>query len=346
MLMFLVDRCERTTAITPSTSFVEPATEPVLLRTLAAAGLPATGRFLLKAGWVSRVWVGDEYVVRLNTDARFRDAYRHEATVINMLGGSEVPHARILAQGDGPDGPWYVSERLRGRTLHEAWPAADSATRQAMIESLGSALRALHRVPVPADLLPPWLAAALDGTKPWAAFHPPVVGAALQQVEAARRRPDHDARLLADVADWVQERMVLFADDRPVLVHGDLHGANLIVDQGRVTGLIDFAEALAQPADAELDFILRWCAKAREIPPTPDEQGLDETTLTEVPGWLRGAYPELFEREHLRERLDFYNMYGELTLYAFHPYPDDRNAAQDRIARLLSGHSHLDGLVW
>jgi hygromycin-B 7''-O-kinase len=54
----------------------------------------------------------------------------------------------------------------------------------------------------------------------------------------------------------------------------------VIVDKGRVTGLIDFAEASAQPADIELDTILRWCAKAREYPPAPDEQGLYETTRT------------------------------------------------------------------
>jgi hygromycin-B 7''-O-kinase len=328
-----------------STPFVgEPATDPVLLRTLAAAGLPATGRFLRKAGWVSRVWVGDEYVVRLS-NGKFRDAYRHEATVVNLLAGSEVPHARHLAHGDDPDGSWSVTERLPGGTLYEAWPAADSHTRQAIIESLGAALRALHRVPVPADLLPPWLADALAG-KPWPAFHPPVVSAALQQVEAARRPPGHDSRLLADVADWIQERLKLFAVDDLALVHGDLHGSNVIVHQGRVTGLIDFAEALAQPADVELDTILRWCARAREYPPTPKEQGLDETTLTEVPRWLHGAYPELFERGHLRERLNFYDMYGELALYAHHPQPHVREAAQDRIARLLSGHNHLDGLVW
>src|SRR5690348_3942926 len=207
---------------------VEPATDPVLLRILTAAGLPATGGFVSKSGWVSRAWVGDEYVVRLNTDERHRDAYRHEATVVNLLAGSEVPHARHLAHGDGPDGPWYISERLPGRTLHEAWPTADSQTRQAIIESLGAALRALHRIPVPAGLLPPWLADALAG-KPRAAFHPPVVSAALQQVENARRLPGHDSRLLADVADWIQARLVLFAADDPVLVHGDLHGSNVIV---------------------------------------------------------------------------------------------------------------------
>jgi aminoglycoside phosphotransferase (APT) family kinase protein len=214
-----------------------------------------------------------------------------------------------------------------------------------MIESLGFALRALHRVPVPADLLPPWLAAALAG-KPRVSFHPPVVSAALGQVELARRRPECDSRLLADVADWVRERLPLFAADELVLVHGDLHGSNVLVDEGLVTGLIDFAEAVAQPADVELDTILRWCAKAREYPPTPYEQGLDETTLTEVPGWLRGAYPELFEREHLRERLLFYDMQRELALHAHHPLADEREAARDRIARVLSGHNHLDGLAW
>jgi hygromycin-B 7''-O-kinase len=322
----------------------EPAIDPALLRTLAAAGLPATGRFLSKAGWVSRAWVGDEYVVRLS-NGQFRDAYLHEASIVSVLAGSEVPHARHVAHGDGPDGPWYISERLPGRTLYEVWPEADSDTRQAIIESLGAALRALHRVPAPAGLLPPWLVDVLAG-KPRAAYHPPVMSAALQQVEEARRLPGHDPRLLTDVADWIQERLVLFADDVPVLVHGDVHGSNVIVDQGRVTGLIDFAEALTQAADVELDTILRWCAKAREYPPTPDKRGLDESTLTEVPAWLRGAYPELFERGQLRERLLFYDMQRELAVYAHHPVPDDREAAQGRIARLLSGHNHLDGLAW
>lgn len=324
--------------------FVEPADDPVLSRTLESAGLPAVGRFRVKAGWVSRAWVGDDHVVRLNDDVRHRDAYRHEAAVVGLLAGSDVPHAPLVAHGDGPDGPWYVSERLPGRTLHEAWPTADATTRRALIESLGSAVSALHRVPVPAGLLPPWLAGSLDGG-PWPAFHPPVVGATLQQVEAARRRPGHDPRLLDDVAEWIERRLVLFAADDHVLVHGDLHGSNVIVDGGRVTGLIDFAEASAQPADVELDTLLRWCARPREFPPTPDERGLDDTTLVEVPGWLRGACPELFERKDLRLRLNVYDMFVELAIHAHHSQSEVREASQNRITRLLSGRNHLDGLT-
>ncbi|GAB3458017.1 phosphotransferase [Kineococcus endophyticus] len=324
---------------------VEPREDPVLARTLAAAELPATGRFHRRAGWVSRAWIGDEVVVRVTSDTRHRDAFRHEARVVRLLAGSDVPHARRVAHGDGPDGPWYVSERLRGTSLHEAWRGADVATRRALVESLASALQALHRVPAPPDLLPPWLAAALDGV-PWPAFHPPVVGRTLELVEAARRRPDHDARLLDDVAARVRELSALFVDDEPVLVHGDLHGSNVVVDGDRVTGLVDFAESLAQPADAELDTVLRWCARAQEFPPTPDGQGLDPATLTAVPGWLRGAYPQLFAHPRLRDRLATYDLFVELAIHAHHPDPGVRAAAARRTARVVSGHGHLAALAW
>ncbi|WP_198683994.1 phosphotransferase family protein [Brachybacterium sp. YJGR34] len=322
----------------------DPAADPVLSRILAATGLPVRGRFRRTAGWTSRAWLGEDCVVRLSTGPA-HGAYAHEAVVAGLLAGSDVPHARRIAHGEGPDGAWYVSERLPGRTLHDAWPAADAGTRRDLIESLGAALRALHRVPVPADLLPPWLREALAGG-PWPAYHPPVVGAALQQVEAARRVPGTDARLMADAAAWVRERLPLFREDDPVLVHGDLHGSNVMVEGGRVTGLIDFAESLAQPADAELDTILRWCAMSREYPPDPAGQGLDEAALAAVPGWLHGAYPQLFARPHLRERLHVYDMHRQLALCAHHPEEAGRAAAQLRVAALLRGHDHLDALAW
>jgi len=115
-----------------------------------------------EGGWASRAWVGEEHVIRLS-DGQARDAYGHEAAVVALLDGSDVPHARHLAHDVGPDGAWYVSERLPGRTLHDAWTAAAAGERRSIVESLGDALRALHRVPAPADLRPPWLVDALAG---------------------------------------------------------------------------------------------------------------------------------------------------------------------------------------
>jgi hygromycin-B 7''-O-kinase len=318
--------------------------DPALARVLDAAGLPATGRWEAKGGWVSRAFIGDEVVVRLGGD-QARDAYAHEAGVIGLLAGSDVPHARHIAHGDGPDGAWYVSERLPGRSLQDAWPTATEDERRSIIDDLGAALRSLHRVPTPQDLRPPWLVEALAGAAIWPAYHPPVVGALSQLVEEARTT-DRDPRLFDDVDAWVRERLPLFADDPLVLVHGDLHGSNVVVDGGRVSGIVDFAEAVAQPADVDLDTVLRWCARPEEFPATPDARGLDAASLADVPSWLSVSYPELFERPHLRDRLRVYDMWVELAIAVHHPDPDVRDPAEQRITALLAGRNHLDRLVF
>lgn len=315
-------------------------------RILAAAGLPSDGPWARKSGWVSRAWIGDRVVVRVG-GAQAADAYRHEAAVVPLL-PPDVPHAPYLGSGDGPDGAWYVSGRLPGQSLHDAWPSASVGQRRALVHDLGTALRALHRVPAPAGLRPPWLADALDGPHDvWPAYHPPVVAVAPTLVDDARRVPGHDARLLDAVGRWIGERLPLFADDELVLVHGDLHGSNLVVEDDRVSGpavsgLIDFAETIAAPADVELDTILRWCARPSEFPPTPDAHGLDPATLAAVPEWLREAYPELFARADLRARLEFCDMWVELAIAAHHPESAVRDLAAGRMTGLLEGRSHLD----
>lgn len=294
---------------------------------LAAAGLPTDGRYEAKSGWVSRAWVGGDFVVRTGPLAA-AGAYEHEASAVAMLDGTDVPHARHIAHGSSAEGAWYVSSRLPGRTLHDAWPTASVAERRSIIHSLGEALQALHRVPAPAGLMPPWLRGALAGGS-WPAYHPPVVGAAMALVDDAGRS--------ASVRAWVSARVPLFEDDPHVLVHGDLHGSNIMVDDGRVTGLIDFAEAVAQPADVELDTILRWCARPEEFPPTPSSRGLDVASLAPVRGWLEEAYPELFARPSLGSRLAFYDLWVELAIFGHHPDAAVRAVAEERIRRTVNG---------
>eukprot|EP00826_Nyctotherus_ovalis_P013969 TRINITY_DN13848_c0_g1_i4.p3 TRINITY_DN13848_c0_g1~~TRINITY_DN13848_c0_g1_i4.p3 ORF type:complete len:108 (-),score=12.88 TRINITY_DN13848_c0_g1_i4:155-478(-) len=37
-----------------------------------------------------------------------------------------------------------------------------------------------------------------------------------------------------------------------VLLHGDLHGANVLIDEGKVSGIIDFGDSLSGPPEYDL----------------------------------------------------------------------------------------------
>lgn len=310
---------------------------------LTAAGLPTTGRFRATAGWVSRAWIGDEVVVRQSAGTT-GDAYRYEAAVLGLLADTDVPHARPIAQGDHPDGSWAVSERLPGQTLHEAWGGAGPRRRRAITESLGTALRALHRAPVSTTLVPPWMVDALGGGT-WPAYHPPLVGTAERLASEARLVAGADTGVLDAAGDWARAQQGLFADDVPVLVHGDLHASNVMVDGDHVSGLIDFAEAVTQPADVELDTLLRWCTRPDEFPPTPGAPTLDPATTADVPAWLADAYPELFAHDRQRDRLAVLDVTVELAIAAHHPDPAVRATAYRHITETLGGRGHVDRVV-
>jgi aminoglycoside phosphotransferase (APT) family kinase protein len=207
---------------------------------------------------VNRVWVGDELVVRLS-DGQLRDSFLHEARVVGLLTGTAVPHARCIGTGTGPDGTWYISERVPGRTLHQVWNELTPTDRREVVTALGEAIRALHRVAVPVDLKPAWLSDAVT-FEPRSTDH-----ARIEAVwwldELAAVLPGMDRGLITSAHSWMSERRDLFVGDGRVLVHADLHPSNVMVDGTTISGLIDFEVARAQPPDAELHRLLFWCAR-------------------------------------------------------------------------------------
>ena len=313
---------------------------------LASAGLRDAGGFTSTPGWGhNRTWVGDELVVRLSA-GQLRGSLLHEARVVDLLAETSVPHARCLGTGTGPDGTWYVCERLPGRTLHRVWPDLTPTDRRDVITSLGAAIQMLHQVEVPIDLMPPWVSDAL-AVEPRNADHTSLEAATWQVERQVALLPGADLALIKSAQSWMSERRDLFVGDTRVLVHRDLHPSNVMVDGTTVSGLIDFELARAQPADAELHRLLFWCARPQDVPPVPGEPGLDALTLRDVPSWLRDAYPQLFAVPNLRERLHVYDMQFELAqAYRTHRTPDSMAAAQDRIRTLLSGQAPTDRVHW
>ena len=315
------------------------ATDPLLRRVLAAAGLDDTGDFTATPGWVNRVWISDALVVRLS-DGQLRGSFVHEAQVVGLLMETAVPHARCVGTGTSADGTWYVCERLPGRTLHQVWNELTPTDRRKVVTALGAAIRLLHQVEVPIDLRPLWLSDVLV-FEPGDADDAPIESA-LWQVERAGVLPGAALELIKRAQSWLSERRDLFAGDERVLVHADLHPSNVMVDGTKISGLIDFECARAQPADAELHRLLFSCARPQDVPPVPGEPGLDVRTLRDVPSWLRDAYPQLFAVPNMRERLRVYEMQWELAQMHRVRIPD----AMDRIRALLSGQGPTDQLHW
>jgi aminoglycoside phosphotransferase (APT) family kinase protein len=285
-------------------------------RVLASLGLPARP-LVASDGWANRVWLAPAHVVRLSS-GRFRDAFAHERAVLQLLPAA-VPHASVRAYGRAGRREWLVQDRVAGEPLLRVWPRLGATQRRAATEQLGDALRALHAVRLPAGFGNPALDDALAPGGPVAdAYHAPPIHYR-RLLGAARRVRGVDGALLDELGAFIAARLGAFAGDAAVLVHVDAHFSNLLWGGGRLGALLDFEGARPAAPDLELDTLLRFAREPELYRPPGDRSGPTRQELAAFPGWLAGAYPELFVHPQLPARLAVYEALWQLVQLLHYP---------------------------
>jgi hygromycin-B 7''-O-kinase len=170
----------------------------------------------------------------------FIASHHREVAALRCLAG-ELPIATPQVLADGALGEWryFVSTRLPGRPIDAVWDGLDQAARLDLATALGEAIRQLHRLggePV------------ARVTEPWDAFRASQRARGLDLERSKGLAPDRVSEL---------ERYLLRLDRiaEPAsprgLLHTEIGPSHVLVDEGRITGLIDFGDTMV--GDPEYD---------------------------------------------------------------------------------------------
>jgi hygromycin-B 7''-O-kinase len=176
----------------------------------------------LPVGVANHVYLlGDDLVLRVPRSAAMAADLRKEASIIPVAHAAGIRTPALVAFD--PVVPCLVVERVPGTDL------AGRARTPGLLRQVGRELAMIHRLdppPVPVDA---------DRVAP---------GTLLAELTAA-------GHLDAENADWLAACFARLPppDDARVLIHGDLGPQNLIADGDRLTGIVDWGDAmLADPA--------------------------------------------------------------------------------------------------
>lgn len=257
-------------------------------------------------GVANSVFLTASVVIRLN-EGRFRDAFAHEAHILNSL-PKTIPHPAALAHGKRQGkGEYIILERVPGRTLDEVWPTLAPESRRRVTLDLAHITRELHSLPLTPGMDNPWFNDALTVPIYADAYHAPV-DHYLPLIASARSVRPETATVLADIQGFIEDRLSAFANEvPPVLVHADLHFRNVLAIGERVTGVIDFEGCRPASPDVELDTIIRFFGAEQQFGST------EVNDYSGVIGWFREGYPELFAHPRLIERLEVYESLWHLV---------------------------------
>lgn len=153
---------------------------------------------------------------------------------------------RVLAEGELEGWPYFVATRVPGVPIDQVWENAGPGLRQRLAAQLGEAIRVMHSVPLPA--------ATRNGvhseggpSADWVDF------VELQRARALGRERAHglDPARLAELERFLSATDHLEPRRRLAFLHTQIGPSHALVEGDRVTGLIDFGEAMV--GDPEYD---------------------------------------------------------------------------------------------
>jgi aminoglycoside phosphotransferase (APT) family kinase protein len=218
---------------------VEELARAVRAAAPSLAGLPVTGNGLGQEDpkyWSAHAWVGDDVFVKYAWSQPAAERLAHEIGVLRALAGSQVPFLpEVVAASLDP--VLLFTRRVAGSSLFHV---VDSIDRDQAGAQLACFMAALNSGAT-RDLL---TRAAVRLAVPV----PQAATAELRERFLPCIRPGQREWVLR-WCDWTDQVLSVPADS--VVVHGDLHGDNMVWEGGRLRVVLDFE--VAGLADPEYD---------------------------------------------------------------------------------------------
>ena len=255
---------------------------------LAPHGLEPVGLQVLTEGKANtnvKLELSDGRPAVLRLYQREKPAQLLETALLRKFKG-EIPVAEVIVAD--PDAGWILLEFLPGRTLQQAAAEGASDDILSAAHGIGAALATIEAVQF---TRPGFLDASLTIVDPW----PSVIDGLQGYLDTCLARPLLAQRVGDDIVRsvhraWDEARPSLEAiTAKPNLSHADFKPSNLLIHEGRLSGVLDWEFAHSGTWLLDAGQVLRHRGELPEDFPSEVARGLQEGGLDIPDGWQKWA---------------------------------------------------------
>jgi hygromycin-B 7''-O-kinase len=196
---------------------------------------------------------GQQYL-KLFGPAAERQFHIERALLRTLEAHSVIPAPRIVAAGERASGPPYLLlAGIPGDTAENVWNELERSQQLALARDFGAITAAIHRLPQEElAAIEQQFGGRSEHTRAWKKQR-------LSEIETAE---SFSVKQRDDLLRFLHEEAPQLGDDRPQLTHYDLAHNHIYLSQDagawRVTGIIDWAEAMLGPPEWDIAYLWFW----------------------------------------------------------------------------------------
>ena len=273
----------------------------------------------IEIGWTNKVFsVNDNFILKFCEDETNEEKFEREVFFYEFFENKvPVPKIRIYDNSKKIYGKFFmIYPKIQGDNLYSKWHLLSNEERNNITAQLCEILKVISKSPY--DEFVKRL--NLNSSMNW---RDKVVSQIEKSLGEIAKRQLLQPEFIKAIRNFVEQNSHVLAEQKIALVYWDAHFDNILVQNTKIVGILDFERTELSSIDFNLDIVKRMVEYPKKYMSEEFEKFARKEDYAQLLDWFREFYPELFDFKDLDKRLDLYAVEHDLDTLLGWPNSDE-----------------------
>ncbi len=287
----------------------------------------------IEIGFTNKVYlVNDAYILKVCEDEGNEQKFESEVFFYNFFKDKiPVPKIKVFDKSKSIFGKLFtIYPKIEGDNLYAKWHLLSDDQRKIIIKQLCDILKVINKSPYD-EFLQKF---AVNFSDNW---HDKILNQIQNLLEKIEQKKLLSPEFIQAIRKFVANNHYVLKEQRLALVYWDAHFDNILVQDMKIVGILDFERTEVSSMDFVLDIVKRMVEHPKKYMSEKFEKFAKKEDYAHLLEWFQEFYPELFEFKNLEKRLNLYSIEHDLDTLLWYP---DSTEVKQIIAKTVEYKGH------
>ena len=269
----------------------------------------------IEIGFTNKVYlVNDAYILKVCEDESNEQKFEIEVFFYNFFKDKiPVPKIKVFDKSKSIYGKFFmIYPKIEGDNLYAKWHLLNNDQRKIIIKQLCDILKVINKSPY--DKFQQKFDVNFSDN-----WHDKILNQIQNSLKKIEEKKLLSPEFIKAIKKFVDDNHHVLKEQKMTLVYWDAHFDNILVQDTKIVGLLDFERTEVSSIDFVLDIVKRMVEYPKKYMSEKFEKFAKKEDYAYLLDWFQEFYPELFDFKNLDKRLDLYAVEHELDTLIWYP---------------------------
>ena len=269
----------------------------------------------IEIGFTNKVYlINDEYILKICEDESNEQKFEIEVFFYNFFKDKiPVPKIKVFNKSKSIYGKFFmIYPKIEGDNLYAKWHLLSDEQRKIIIKQFCDILKIINKSSYD-EFLQKFEINFLDN------WHDKILNQIQNFIEKIKQRELLSSGFIQVIRKFINDNHYVLKEQKLALVYWDSHFDNILVQDTKIVGILDFERTEVSSVDFILDIVKRMVEYPKKYMSEKFEKFAKKEDYAHLLDWFQEFYPELFNFKNLDKRLDLYAVEHDLDTLIWYP---------------------------